>query len=72
MKIMNVIWVTTILILILSGCSEGPPIYHTESQVVDATVIAKEHGEVSEWEVTLQYKHIVIVYGYDHSDIMIT
>jgi ABC-type Fe3+-citrate transport system substrate-binding protein len=68
MKIMNVIWVATILLLILSGCSEGPQINHTKSKVVDATVIKKEHGDVSEWEVTLQYKHIVIVYGYDHSD----
>lgn len=68
MKIMKLIWVASILLGILSGCSEGPPIDHTEDKIVDATVIKKEHGDTQKWEITLQYKDIVVVYGYDHSD----
>jgi hypothetical protein len=70
MKIMNVVWVLLIVIGMLSGCSEGLPIDHFEEKIVEATLVKKEHvrDDVSEWEITLQYKDNVIVYGYDHSD----
>jgi hypothetical protein len=68
MKIVKVILVATILLGILSGCSEGPPIVHTENKVVNAIVIKKAHGLTQKWEITLRYKNISVVYGYDHSD----